>query len=152
MSDTQQSAQVTQRTAFKNAQKGLTDTEIRKVNSFFKPVLTLITMGEIDKAKSNFSRRMEQGDKKASFGINNKMETALNKMFRVMTEGPSSKEKREALKKDVAKSTKRKSLMRRAARFGGGGDMNPSRVKPELAKPPKSLLNGGVRRYLLSKI
>ena len=140
MSDTQQSAQVTQRTAFKDAQKGLTDTEIRKVNSFFKPVMTLITMGEIDKAKSNFSRRMEQGDKKASFGINNKMETALNKMFRLMTTGPNSKELRAAFKQQLSKTTKQKSLMRRAARFGGGGDMNPSRVKPELVTPPKSLL------------
>jgi len=140
MSDTQKSAQVTQRDAFKNAQKGLTDTEIKKVNAFFRPVLSLITAGEINKARGNFARRMEQGDKKANLGITNKMETALNKMFRVMTEGPSSKEKREALKKDVAKSTKQKSLMRRAARFGGGGDMNPSRVKPELVTPPRSLL------------
>jgi len=140
MSDTQQSAQVTQRTAFKNAQKGLTDTQIRKVNSFFQPVMNLINRGEVDKARENFSRRMEQGDKKANLGINSKMETALKNMFRVMTQGPSSKEKREALRKDVAKSTKRKSLMRRAARFGGGGDMNPSKVRPELVTPPKSLL------------
>jgi len=140
MSDTQQSAQVTQRTAFKNAQKGLTDTEIRKVNSFFKPVMTLITMGEIDKAKSNFSRRMEQGDKKANLGINSKMETALNKMFRLMTTGPNSKELRAAFKQQLSKTTKQKSLMRRAARFGGGGDMNPSKVRPELVTPPRSLL------------
>jgi len=134
MSDTQQNAQVTQRDAFKNAQKGLTNTEIRKVNSFFQPVMNLINRGEFDKARENFSRRMEQGDKKANLGINSKMETALKNMFRVMTQGPSSKEKREALKKDVAKSTKRKSLMRRAARFGGRGGGGSMKMPQEYAK------------------
>ncbi len=121
----------------KNAQKGLSDSEIRRVNVFFKPTLSLINAGDIDKARSTFTRRMEQGDKTATF--NRKMINVLNKMFTSMTKGPTSKEKREDLKKKVSKSTKKKSLARRTGGSGTSSSNNTTlstkMIEPKLVRP-----------------
>ena len=119
------------------AQKGLSDSEIRKVNAFFKSTLTLINTGEIDKARSNFTRKMEQGDRTATF--NRKMINVLNKMFTSMTKGPTSEEKRKDLKKKVSNSTKKKSLTRRAGGSGTSSSNNttlsPNMIEPKLVRP-----------------